>query len=228
MPKTTIIFFDTSLELVPKKVQHNELIKKNAKKKGKLPSKIILDSSYHYKAIQNLPNSKKRGRPDIIHFCLLNILGSRLVKEGKYDIEIYIHTLGDLLIKVNKNVRVPRNYNRFIGLMEQLLVTGEIKSKEEILFSILYNTKIEQILAKSDEKDSLLLTRSGTKVNVFDCLISRKEDDLLFAIGAFPYGNAQKYLDSFFTNRISISNIPMDAWTVVSEIAIIRNYTMKL
>ncbi|RLG20801.1 hypothetical protein DRN72_04605 [Methanosarcinales archaeon] len=56
----------------------------------------LLDSSYHHKAMRMLENPDKRGRPDIVHFCLLEALGSPLNVDGK--LSTVVHTYDGKII----------------------------------------------------------------------------------------------------------------------------------
>ena len=47
--------------------------------------------------------------------CLLTLLDSPLNKAGL--LKIFIHTTQDLLIAVHPDVRIPRTYKRYSGLM---------------------------------------------------------------------------------------------------------------
>ena len=73
---------------------------------------------------------EKRGRPDIVHFTLLEALGSPLNLEGL--LKIYVHTYSGYVIDVRPEVRLPRDCNRFSGLMEQLFQEGKGNLKIEI------------------------------------------------------------------------------------------------
>ena len=114
MPSTIFILADSSIELLPESLYKNNLIKKYAKKRNKDPSQIILDSNYHYKAMYKLEEYKKRGRPDILHFCLLNLLGSPFIKSNSLYVKIFVHTINNILFEINPKTRLPKNYNRFI------------------------------------------------------------------------------------------------------------------
>jgi len=65
-------------------------------------------------------------RPDIVHQVLMTLLDSPLNKAGK--LKIFIHTQKNVLIDVNPKLRIPRTYNRFAGLMVQLLYQFRIRS----------------------------------------------------------------------------------------------------
>ena len=47
--------------------------------------------------------------------CLLTLLDSPLNKSGL--LRIFVHTTQDVLIEVHPDVRIPRTYKRYSGLM---------------------------------------------------------------------------------------------------------------
>uniref|UniRef100_A0A8C5J8I9 18S rRNA (pseudouridine(1248)-N1)-methyltransferase n=1 Tax=Junco hyemalis TaxID=40217 RepID=A0A8C5J8I9_JUNHY len=58
-------------------------------------------------------------RPDITHQSLLMLMDSPLNRAGL--LQVYIHTKKNVLIEVNPQTRIPRTFDRFCGLMVQLL-----------------------------------------------------------------------------------------------------------
>ncbi|XP_044858977.1 ribosomal RNA small subunit methyltransferase NEP1-like [Mauremys mutica] len=58
-------------------------------------------------------------RPDITHQSLLMLMDSPLNRAGL--LQVYIHTQKNILIEVNPQTRIPRIFDRFCGLMVQLL-----------------------------------------------------------------------------------------------------------
>lgn len=75
------------------------------------------------KKLRKDPNSF---RPDILHQEILALLDSPLNKAGL--LRIYISTAKKVLIEVNPQIRAPRTYKRFAGLMVQLLHKMKIKA----------------------------------------------------------------------------------------------------
>lgn len=78
-------------------------------------------------------------RPDITHQCLLALLDSPLNKAGK--LIIFIQTHNNILIEVNPQLRVPRTFKRFAGLMVELLLKHKIKAKDgsAVLLKVIAN-----------------------------------------------------------------------------------------
>lgn len=172
-----IIFLEAAIELVPKEIQNHPSVKADARRRGKRVEQILLDDSKHHSAMKNLPFREKRGRADIIHQCLLLLLDSPVSNEFK----IYIHTINNEIIKINPETRLPRNYNRFVGLLEDLFVKKRIVSKNSTLIEIT-SLSLRDII---EGKKVILMSEGGKKKRFRDLLT----DDFVLCIGAFPHGN---------------------------------------
>ena len=98
----SLVLAESSLELVPKKIQQHSSVLSHADKLGKKPSEILLDNSWHFAAMKGIENEIKRGRPDITHLCLMESCRIPLYYEKK--IKIYIHTIDDNVIFIGENV----------------------------------------------------------------------------------------------------------------------------
>ena len=133
-PRIKLVLAEAALETVPREIWGHPAVYKTAKRRGKTPASILLDRSLHHQAMKNLPEAEKRGRPDIVHVSLLEALSSPLNREGL--LETYVHTIGDYAIFINPETRLPRNYNRFVGLIEQLFEIGRVPPEGEPLLTL--------------------------------------------------------------------------------------------
>jgi rRNA small subunit pseudouridine methyltransferase Nep1 len=79
----SLVIIESALELVPKTIQNHSSIISHAKKLEKNPSDILLDNSWHFAAMKGIENEFKRGRPDIVHLCLLEACTIPLYLENK-------------------------------------------------------------------------------------------------------------------------------------------------
>ena len=86
----------------------------------------LLNCDDHQNVLNKMGKEVARARPDITHMCLLTLLDSPLNKAGL--LQIYVHTTRNVLIEVNPQVRIPRTFRRFSGLMVQLLHRLSIRS----------------------------------------------------------------------------------------------------
>ena len=62
------------LELVPKELQKHNSVISSARRFNKKPAEILLDISWHFAAMKGIKNEIKRGRPDLVHFSLLELV----------------------------------------------------------------------------------------------------------------------------------------------------------
>ncbi len=177
-----IIFLESSLELVPPQIARHPAVVKDARRRKKKPTSIVLDDSKHHSAMRDLDEREKRGRPDIIHQCLLSVLDSRASRF----LEIYVHTIDDRIIWINNETRLPRNYNRFIGLMEDLFEKEEIKAGEKVLLKIL-DLELEDLVEDVDLV--IVLSERGEKGEEFLREAFGGESRVAICIGAFPHGD---------------------------------------
>ena len=90
-----LILVECGLEIIPRQIRNHSSVKKN--RTNKIYSSQLLDNALHHSAMKNLKNSIKRGRPDIVHLCLLNALGSPLNKSS--NLKLYIHTIKNKIFK---------------------------------------------------------------------------------------------------------------------------------
>src|SRR6267143_5045547 len=123
----SLILAESSIELVPNEIAGHPAIIRWAKTKKKDPRHLILDQSYHHSAILRLGKSGvARGRPDIVHFSLLLALGSPLNADNQ--LHCIVHTRDDHVITIDPHTRLPRNTDRFTGLIEQLYQESVVPS----------------------------------------------------------------------------------------------------
>ncbi|WP_456416121.1 16S rRNA (pseudouridine(914)-N(1))-methyltransferase Nep1 [Methanocaldococcus sp.] len=191
-----IILAKSALELIPEEI-------KNKIKKSRVYKYDILDSNYHYKVMENLKDKRMRGRPDIIHISLLNILDSPINHERK--LNIYVHTYDDKVLKINPEVRLPRNYFRFLGVMEDVL-----KGKRNPLIK-LEEKSLEELLNDINAKKIALMTKQGKLTEP-----SQLKNYDTFIVGGFPYGKLNVNRKKVFgkIDEVSIYKKGLMAWTV--------------
>jgi len=127
----SLILAESALELVPLELQDHPSVLSHAQKLGKNPSEILLDNSWHFAAMKGINNEIKRGRPDLVHFSILEATTIPLYLQNK--IKIYIHTIDDKVIYIGENVHIPKSYHRFEGLIEKLFLEKTIRSGTNIL-----------------------------------------------------------------------------------------------
>ncbi len=207
-----IILGDSELELIPREIQGHPAIVKYAKKRGKKPSQILLDATYHHQAIRSKygKDAERRGRPDIVHFFLMNVQESILNATGK--MRVYVHTRNNEVLRIKPETRIPKSYVRFVGLMENLFHNGVVPNSENPLITIEKMSLKE--LATSMGTKVIVLSKKGRRANLKNIPIP---EDVTIVIGGFPHGDFLSNLD-FADDIVSISESMLMAWVVAYEI----------
>lgn len=216
MSLVKIVIAEASLELVPREICGHAAVIRSAKLRNKKPTEILLDKSIHYHAMKGLPDSLKRGRPDIVHVTLLEILSSPLNLERK--LQVFVHTYGDYVIEVSPEVRIPRNYNRFVGLIEQLFKEGVIPPGTEKPLLKLFPSTITSLLKKLGVPGLLLLDEKGVLTSPKSICEEALGRGLPIVIGGFPHGEFSNEVVANAVATYSIYHKPLDAWVVASII----------
>ena len=210
----TVILAESSLERIPKTLIGHSLIKRDAKRRHKTPEQLLLDRSYHHRAMMNLPYSERRGRPDIVHVTLLTSLGSPLNLMGQ--LRLFIHTHEDLVIEVSPKLRIPRNSERFKGLMEQLYENHCI-SVAGIPLLELQEMTLHQLTRKIVPTRTVGLTVQGEETKLESLAISlAKQERPVVVIGGFPRGHFSEKTMKLLDKTVRIYPSGLEAWTVAS------------
>ena len=166
--------------------------------------------------MKKLKESDKRGRPDIVHFALLEALGSPLNKERL--LQVYVHTLNDYVIRVNPEARLPRNYNRFVGLLEQLFGLGRVPSRGEPLLK-LERKGLPQLLDEIETDYVMAFSRNGSP-NTLEKAVFKLLDKERPAviIGGFPRGHFSETTIKLASEVVSIDPEMLETWTLTSRV----------
>ena len=206
-----IALVDSELETVPQELWGHQSVLKQARRRGKKPGNILLDSNFHHAAIKKyFPGEEnRRGRPDIVQYFLLNTLESPLNLSG--NLKVYVHTRENKVIFFDPSTRIPKSYNRFIGLMEDLFHNHYVPSSNKPLLSI-FDMDINGLIQKIKPSKIVVLNEKGNKIKIDEII----EDNMFFLIGGFPSGDFISNLNSFL--NISIYHLPLPAWVVAYEL----------
>src|SRR3989344_6331711 len=180
-----LVLAESALELVPLELQDHPSVLSHAQKLGKDPSEILLDNSWHFAAMKGINNEIKRGRPDLVHFSILEATTIPLYLQNK--IKIYIHTIDDKVIYIGENVHIPKSYHRFEGLIEKLFLEKTIRSDDYILLEIKEKSFSELI---NEIKPSKIIGFSTKgKISSFEKISSQISDNTFIVIGGFQKGH---------------------------------------
>jgi rRNA small subunit pseudouridine methyltransferase Nep1 len=80
---------------------------------------VLLNCDDHQGFLRKHNRDPAESRPDILHQMMLILLDSPLNKAGL--LRLYVRTAKGVLIEVSPQIRIPRTFKRFAGLMVQLL-----------------------------------------------------------------------------------------------------------
>jgi rRNA small subunit pseudouridine methyltransferase Nep1 len=209
-----LILAESALELVPKELQNHNSVLAYSKKMGKKPSEVILDVSWHFAAMKGIKNEIKRGRPDLVHFCLLECCTIPLYFEKK--IRVYIHTIDDKVIFVGDNVRLPKSYHRFIGLIEKLYSEGKIEQNGEKLLEIKDMT-FSNLIEKIGAKKVIGFSAKG-QTSSYDKIAQSIEKDSCVVVGGFSKGHFSDKILKKIDEIVSVDKNPLEAHVVISRL----------
>ncbi|MFX1571897.1 MAG: 16S rRNA methyltransferase [Promethearchaeota archaeon] len=219
-----IILVECGIELIPKEIRNHPAIKRNLS--SRIFSSQLLDNALHHTAMKNLKNLEKRGRPDIVHLCLLNALGSPLNKTG--NLKLYIHTVNNKIFKFDPKIRIARNYNRFKGLMGKLLIDENITIINTELISH-FNGTIKDLIHTFKTPEIFLFSSKGKLVlNYQELFLKNLSENLIVIIGGFQKGHFSDDIFKLSKNIISLSKFPLDAWVAVNKIITLYELNYKI
>jgi rRNA small subunit pseudouridine methyltransferase Nep1 len=212
-----LLFVEASLGLVPGRTLRHPAVTRNARREGKKPEETLLDRTLHHHAMNELPEGEKKGRPDIIHFCLLEALGAPLNLEG--NLRLGIHTLNGVSIDVNPDVRLPRDGYRFKTLMERLLIEGQIPPAPDPPLMKTEQVTLHDLKERLKPSRTFALTSHGKPLKLENlCRIMALESNPLAFIGAYPHGEYRQETLVETDEQYSIYPKPLEAWVVTSRL----------
>lgn len=214
----TLIIADAALETIPNEIANHAAVRNHARRLQQKSSEILLDRSYHHAAMKRLPNSLKRGRPDIVHFSLMEALATPLFMEMK--LKVYVHTINDKIITIADNLRIPKSYFRFEGLMASLFRDNVIKSGEGggILME-LYDGTFADLVNIIKPKMVIGLSTVGVQSKAQKVAENaRSADHSCIVVGGFAKGHFSENITRSLGPTYSISTIGLEAHVVIARI----------
>jgi rRNA small subunit pseudouridine methyltransferase Nep1 len=209
----SIILAESSLELVPTDLKLHPSVISHAQKLGKKSSEILLDNSWHFAAMKGIDNEIKRGRPDLVHFSILEATTIPLYFENK--IKIFIHTMNDKVISIGENVHIPKSYHRFAGLFEKLFLEKNITINNQKLLSI-KDQSFSKLLDEINPSQIIGLSTTGKKSS-FEKISTELSDNSCIVIGGFQKGHFSDLTKNKFTDLLSVGNTSLEAHVVVAR-----------
>lgn len=212
----TLVLAEAALETVPEELWSHASVRRHSKRHRKPPKQLILDRTLHHLAMKRIGNDLKRGRPDITHFALLEALGSPLNKEGL--LRVFVHTNQDYIITINPVTRLPKNYNRFIGLMEQLFEHGKVPHEGETLLKLEKKT-LQQLFSETKPSYVLAFSTQGKPKTIQEAVtVIQSMQNPAVIVGGFAHGHFKEETARRANETVCIDSEMLEAWTVTSRL----------
>lgn len=227
----SLVIAEAAIETVPTQIIDHPSVKNYAQRTGRASSEILLDRSYHHSAMvhANLNSGWKRGRPDIVHFALMEALSTPLFISGR--LNVYLHTINDKLISIGENLRIPKSYFRFEGLMidlfeKKIIKSGKIAGNDDndnnILLRLHDDMTFEKVIKKIVKPAKLIgLSTVGVQSTAQAIVaknISAGNTDCAFVVGGFAKGHFSNNTTALFNRLYSISEYRLEAHVVIARI----------
>lgn len=201
---------------MPEEIANQPAVTGRAKKMGRKPTEILLDRSYHHSAMKRIPDAHKRGRPDIVHFALMEALSTPLFLRGH--LKVYVHTHGDLIITVADGLRLPKSYFRFEGLMQSLLRDGAVKSDEGAVLMEMKKGALADLIREVAPSRVVGLSSAGVQSTAEEVVRKNSADGCMFVIGGFPKGHFSDATKALFNCTYSIEDVGLEAHVVIARV----------
>ncbi|PVV02024.1 hypothetical protein BB560_003533 [Smittium megazygosporum] len=160
----------------------------------------LLNCDDHQSILRKLGLDLAHSRPDITH------------QAGK--LQVYIRTTKNVLIEISPQVRIPRTFKRFSGLMVQLLHKLSIRSVNgnEKLIKVIKNPVTDYFPTNCFSYDTQTVhLQTWIRKNL------PENTTLVVAIGAMAHGK-DDFADSYVDEKISISEYPLSASVACSKL----------
>ena len=171
----------------------------------------LMNCDKHKRLMLKYKKNPSDYRPDITHQCLLMLMDSPLNRAGL--LQVYIHTDNNVLIEIDPQTRIPRTFDRFCGLMVQLLHKRSIHAADgpQKLLKVIKNP-IEDHLPIGCSK---MGTSFAAKTIVDPKTLVPSDAPIVFVIGAMAKGSVDP---SYVSDSVSISNYPLSAALTCAKI----------
>ena len=201
---------------MPQEIVRHAAVRNHAQRLGLKPSETLLDRSYHHAAMSKLVNAGKRGRPDIVHFALMEALGTPLFLKGK--LRVYVHTINNKLVAIADGLRIPKSYFRFEGLMVGLFRDKAVKSDQGSVLMELSDGTLGELLGTIKPDRVIGLSTTGVQCTAEKAVAENLSQDCAFLVGGFPRGHFSEDATSLSNLTYSIGEIGLEAHVVIARI----------
>ena len=207
-----LVLAESALELVPKEIRRHPSVVNDSKRRGREASGIVLGRSFHHSAMARLDDSEKRGRPDLVHVALLNATGAPLYQDGSA--RVFVHTYDDLVLEIAPKTRIPKNYMRFRGLMEEALVERPRNGLVQVR-----PMNVRELAGRLGAGPVVGLSVQGKKTEIGELARSMAAaKGPMILVGGFPHGHFSPETLGALDQLVRIHQRPLEAHVVVSRV----------
>ncbi|MBY9000308.1 MAG: hypothetical protein KGD64_05300 [Candidatus Heimdallarchaeota archaeon] len=220
----TILLAESSLETFPEELLKDVEVRQYFSKIKKTPQEVILDVSFHGNLMKELPDSQKRGRPDIVHFALLSCCGSIVAREQR--LRVIIHTNKNKVIELNPEIRLPKNIDRFNGLILQLLKEKSIPPESDKPLMTLRESTLNELIKELRNKHDFIVEFSVKGEQLSSTDYSNQiygATNPLLIFGAYPHGEMEIIPSELIDKKIAIYQEGLDLFAVISQILAVQH-----
>ncbi|KAK2177015.1 hypothetical protein NP493_623g01025 [Ridgeia piscesae] len=162
----------------------------------------LLNCDRHKHLMKKFKKDVSKCRPDITHQCLLMLMDSPLNRAGL--LQVYIHTEKNVLIEVNPQTRIPRTFDRFCGLMVQLLHKLSIHASDgpQKLLKVIKNPITDHLPVGCKKVATSFHTDN---IRSLETLVP-DDKPVVFVIGAMAHGSVEP---DYTEETVSLSSYPL-------------------
>jgi len=124
------------------------------------------------------------------------------------------------VITVNPATRLPRNYSRFVSLIEQLFEYGRVPpSQTQTALLTLEHKALKQLIQDVQPSYVMAFSRIG-KPFTFEEAISKLSNEKrpLLIVGGFPHGHFSRAPLNQVNETVGVDPDMLETWTVVSRV----------
>lgn len=171
---------------------------------------VLLNCDDHTGFLRKHKREPAMARPDILHQCMLILLDSPLNKAGL--LKLFVRSEKGVLIEVSPQIRIPRTFRRFCGLMAQLLFKLSIRASNgpTKLLKVIKNPVTDHLPPNAR---IILLSVTGRLVSMPQLVPTLpkgkdgKPETVVFVAGAMAHGKVEPEYD--VDDTIAISEYPL-------------------
>lgn len=212
--KTTLAIVDAELEVVPKeKLGGVKLRASSDALFGK--REVILDHVLHADLVRAMPESNRRGRPDILHHALTLAISSIPYRMG--DIDVVVHTRNNEAIYFGPKAEIPQNYFEFLRRLGDLYTDGQVDCREK-RWAIETDRDLAHIVAKSRAEVRVLLSPVGEVKGLGKLMKGFQENNAIIMFGGFPEGDFKSPVNDLADISVSLGPDLLNINAVTAEI----------